>query len=108
VRLQQLVFEGGIRMVTRQTFHYIQDQINSLLGHGCHQVVISSLLPNNAMQPETALGCNKPTGRLVHPKGRKTKATKAIRARVGGEIDEVFLIHIHRDQCKVPSEQAGG
>jgi hypothetical protein len=100
VRLQQPVLEGGIRVVTRRILHYIQHQTNRLLGQGCHQVVVSGLLPNNAVETETALGCNKPTGRLVHPKGGKPKATKAIRARLRGEIDEIFLVHIHRGhQC---------
>jgi ribonuclease BN (tRNA processing enzyme) len=90
-------------MMARGVFHNVEDQTDSLLGEGHrHQIVVSGLLPCNAVQPEMAFSCNEPAGWFVNPKGRKTKVAQAIRAGLGIKVDEVFLVHVHRDhQCKI-------
>jgi hypothetical protein len=98
-----LVVDGGI-------LHDIQNEADGLFGEGCHQEIIPSLLSVNAVKPEPALSRNKPTGRLVHPKGRKTEVPQAINSRRRGEIYQVLLVHVHRGhQCKnAPSEYYSG
>jgi hypothetical protein len=86
------------------------EQADGLFWEGCHQEIIPSLLSVNAVQPEPALSHNKPTSRLVHPKGRKTEATQAVNSRRSGEIYQVLLVHAHRGhQCRnAPSEYYSG
>ncbi len=88
-------------MVGRRILHDVQDEADSLLGEGCHQEIILSLLPVNAVKPEPAFSCNKPASRLVLPKGRETEAAEAIHTRRSIEIYQVLRVHVHRGhQCK--------
>ncbi len=59
VRIQQALLEGRIRQPLRRMLHYIEDQANSLLREGGDQIIVTRLLPVDAMQPETALGQHK-------------------------------------------------
>jgi hypothetical protein len=43
-----------------------------------------------------AFSSDKPAGRLFHPEGKKREATQAVRPRLGGQINEVFLVHVRR------------
>jgi hypothetical protein len=108
VGLQQPLLEGRVGMMARRVLHHVQDKADGLLGEGCHQIIVPSLLPGDAMKPESALSRYKPTSRFIHPDGRKTEATQALYSRLSGKIDEVFLVHLHRGhQCKEASKRPG-
>jgi hypothetical protein len=88
-------------MMLRRILYDVEDEADGLFGKGRHQVIIPVLLTVNTMQPETTLSRDEPACRFVDPKGGETEATQALHSRLSGEIDEVFLVHVHRGhQCK--------
>jgi hypothetical protein len=58
MRIQETLLESRIRQSLRRMTHYIEDEADGLLCEGGDQVIITSLLPVDAVKTETALGQN--------------------------------------------------
>jgi hypothetical protein len=72
--------------------NHIQNEADGLLGESRDQIIVSSLLPVDPVEPEQALSQYEPTHRLIHPESGKSEAVEASRPRLL-EIDEVLVRH---------------